>query len=95
MSIDTKTISYVADLARIDISESEASGLTNDLGGILAYVDQIQAIAKGLSDSGKEHILINNTSPDVVQNTPGVYSEDILNEAPGREGDYVLVKKVL
>jgi aspartyl/glutamyl-tRNA(Asn/Gln) amidotransferase C subunit len=93
--MDIKTIEYLAGLSRLDIAESEKEALIKDLGGILAYVDQIQFVTKGLGDFEPEYTKSNIAANDEPLHTGGQYSGAILNCAPGREGDYVVVKKVL
>lgn len=93
--MDIKTIDYLADLARLEIDTNEKEALVKDLGGVLAYVDQIRDIAKNLGDTGTEYLKTNISVDDKPLHVGGQYSESILNEAPGREGDYVVVKKVL
>lgn len=95
MNIDSKTIENLAQLARIEVSDSEKESLTNDLGGVLAYVDQISEIAKNLDDVEPAHQLLNISADDNALNTGNQFSENILNEAPMREGEYLVVKKVL
>lgn len=95
MTMDVKTIEYVANLARINIDESEKDSLVKDLVGVLGYVDQIQLIAKNIKDADIDYTLKNVASIDDYSNEQGIFTDSILNEAPGREGDYVSVKKVL
>lgn len=93
--MDIKTIEYLADLARLDIDASEKESIVKDLGGVLAYVDQISEVAKDLGDTSLESLKTNIAVNDEPAHVGGQYSEQILNEAPGREADYVVVKKVL
>jgi aspartyl/glutamyl-tRNA(Asn/Gln) amidotransferase C subunit len=93
--MDIKTIDYLADLARLGIDANEKEAMVKDLGGVLAYVDQIRDVAKDLGDMDPAYTKSNIAANDEPLNTGGQYSEPILNEAPGREGDYVVVKKVL
>lgn len=93
--MDIKTIDYLADLARLGIDANEKEAMVKDLGGVLAYVDQIRGIANNLGDIELEYLKINIAAHDEPMHVGGQYSEPILNEAPGREGDYVVVKKVL
>ncbi len=93
--MDIKTIDYLADLARLSIDINEKEAMVKDLGGVLAYVDQIREVAKDLGDMDPVYVKSNIAASDESMHTAGQYSEPILNEAPGREGDYVVVKKVL
>jgi len=93
--MDIKTIDYLASLARLEIDDSEKESVARDLAGVLAYVDQIQAVAKNLGNIEPEYLKTNTTSSDHVLNMGGQYTQAILNETPNHEGDYVVVKKVL
>ncbi|MBP6912383.1 MAG: aspartyl/glutamyl-tRNA amidotransferase subunit C [Candidatus Pacebacteria bacterium] len=93
--MDIKTIDYLADLARLGIDANEKEAMVKDLGGVLAYVDQIRGIANNLGDIEPEYLKINIAAHDEPMHVGGQYSDAILNEAPGRETDYVVVKKVL
>jgi aspartyl/glutamyl-tRNA(Asn/Gln) amidotransferase C subunit len=93
--MDIKTIDYLAELARLDMPSSEKESIANDIGGVLVYVDQITEVAKGLGDIGPEYLKSNVSVNDEPLHTGGQYSETILNEAPNREVDYIVVKKVL
>lgn len=95
MKIDIKTIENLANLARIDLPEVEKEILANDLAGVLAYVDQVQGVAKGLLTTESAQTLKNIAANDEALHIGGEYTENILNEAPGREGEYLVVKKVL
>lgn len=93
--MDIKTIEYLANLARLDIAPDEKESLVKDLGGVLAYVDQIQSVAKNLDVLDSEYLKTNTASNDESRHVGGQYSEAILAGAPMREGEYVVVKKVL
>lgn len=93
--MDVKTIEYLANLARLYIASDEKETLVKDLGGVLAYVDQIQSVAKNLDNTESIYLKNNIVSNDEPAHTGGQYTEPILNEAPMREDDYVVVKKVL
>lgn len=93
MTITSKDIKNLAELARIEISESEAEGLTSEIDSILAYIgqtkDAVGDIDKKVSD------LHNVMRDDVVTNKPGQYTDDLLKNAPSKEGNYFKVKKIL
>ena len=92
--IDQKTVTHLADLARMKITPEETARLEKELGSILEYVGALQKVdTKGLSREGMVGILRNIWREDV----PGGEGdrEAILDEAPIREGDYIAVKKVI
>ena len=93
--MDKAELQHHAELARVKISEGELEALRGDLGAILGYVSKIKEVegdARGLDDLGLVH---NVMREDGEPHESGVYSEDLLAEAPQREGNYIKVKKIL
>lgn len=95
MVMDIKTIEYVANLARIEVEDSEKESVAKDLAGVLAYVDQIQAIAKEISNTKPNYLVKNIASEDVYKNEPSQYTDAILDQAPEKDDHFFVVKKVL
>ena len=93
MTITSKDIKNLASLARIEISEEEAERLTPEIDSILGYVGQIKNVVGNIKKEVPK--LHNVMREDVVTNTSRQYTDDILNDAPDREGDYIKVKKIL
>ncbi len=86
-------IKKLADLARIEVSDEEAEGLTSQIDSILGYVGQIQnSTGDAKADVSK---LRNVMRDDVITNNSDEYTEKLLNNAPSREGRYLKVKKIL
>jgi aspartyl-tRNA(Asn)/glutamyl-tRNA(Gln) amidotransferase subunit C len=44
MKVTDKDVSYVADLANLDLTEEERSGMLRDLNSILEYVDRLNEL---------------------------------------------------
>ena len=91
--ITKEDIQNLAGLARMKIADSEAESLTSEIDSILGYVGQIKNITGEVKNVVPE--LHNVLREDVVLNTSGEYTEDLLNNAPAREGNYLKVKKIL
>jgi len=91
--VTIEEIKNLANLARIELPESELESLSKEMGSILDYVSQIQNSAGDIKRVVPE--LHNIMREDVVTNTPGQYTEDILKNAPKKEKDYLVVKKIL
>jgi len=91
--VTKEDIKNLADLARIEMSDSEAEVMTRELDSILGYVGQIQSAAGDLKPSVSKHR--NIMRDDVVTTKEGEYTEKILKNAPGRDGNYLKVKKIL
>lgn len=91
--ITREDIDKLAILARIDISDTEKESLRGDIDSILAYVGQVQNLQV---EVGKDVPVLHNVMrDDVVTHTSSEYTEDLLNLAPAREGNYLKVKKIL
>lgn len=91
--ITKEDIKNLADLARIEVSDAEAEGLTGQIDSILGYVGQI----KDSTGNAEREIprLRNVMREDVVINVDGQYTEKLLNNAPQRDGKFFKVKKIL
>lgn len=94
MTIELKDVEHLAGLARIAVSDSEKEVLRHDLEEILAYVSQVTKVTAEMGEptSGELH---NVMREDINPHEPGIFTEDILSQAPAREGNRVLVKKIL
>ena len=91
--ITKEEIINLANLARIEVSEEEAEKLTTEVDSILVYVAQIK---EALGDFENSTPLLRNVMrEDVVTNSTHGYTEKLLGNAPKREGDYLVVKKIL
>lgn len=98
-SISPKDVKHVAKLARIEITESEESQFSKELSSVLGYIDQLQEVDTQDVEPTYHPVMLNGhdvldniTRPDTV--IPSDKREEILNEAPAREGDFVKVKSV-
>ncbi len=94
MAIELKDVEHLAGLARIAVSDTEKEVLQHDLEEILAYVSQVTKVVATLGEpvTGELH---NVMREDVNPHEPGIFTEEILSQAPSREGNRVFVKKIL
>ncbi len=88
-------IEHLATLARIAVTEEEASALAHDITSILGYVSEIDEITADTVVEKKVGPLFNVMREDGEPHEPNLYTEDLLNLAPERVGQYVQVKKIL
>lgn len=92
-------IKKLADLARIDMSESEMEGLAKDFDPVLAYVGQVQEALKSNDEIAEnktdDYPLHNVMREDVVTNKQGEYTEKIVAEMPDTQDGYLKVKQIL
>lgn len=90
--INKEDIKNLASLARVGIKDDEAVSLTKEIDSILEYVSQIKSFSEELDV--QKPILRNILRDDILTNDPNEYTEDILNNAPKKEGGYVDVKNI-
>jgi aspartyl/glutamyl-tRNA(Asn/Gln) amidotransferase C subunit len=88
----------LADLSRIEVSDKEAEDLTHEFGAILGYVGEISSlvtISEASSKVKEDYPIRNVFRTDSGPHESGIYTEALLKSAPGRDGDYIKVKKIL
>jgi aspartyl-tRNA(Asn)/glutamyl-tRNA(Gln) amidotransferase subunit C len=85
----------IANLARIELAESEAESFTLEISGILTYVDQVKEITGDAPPDKVVGAVYNVMREDGEPHEGGLFTEDLLNLAPKRKGEYVEVKKIL
>lgn len=88
-------IEHLANLARIELGNDEASALAQDITNILGYVSEINEITADMSTEKKVGALYNVMREDGEPHEGGMYTEDLLAAAPERDGRYVKVKKII
>ena len=93
--MEKKDVEHLATLARIALTEGEINSLAKDMTEILGYVSDIKEITGNKEKEKKVGPLYNVMRDDEDPHEPGKYSEDLLNLAPDKEGDYIHVKKIL
>ncbi|HET7397753.1 MAG TPA: Asp-tRNA(Asn)/Glu-tRNA(Gln) amidotransferase subunit GatC [Intrasporangium sp.] len=87
-------VAHLADLARIDLSETELDRMVGELGVILESVATVQqAPIEGVSPMSHPMPLTNVTRPDVV--VPGLSAEEALSGAPEAEQQRFSVPRIL
>lgn len=94
MSVDAATVTKVAHLARIAVTEDETARLTGELNAILGFVEELSAIdVEGVEPMTSVVAMTLRTRPDVV--TAGENVKAVLANAPATEDGYFLVPKVV
>ena len=92
--ITAEDVRKVAKLARLDLPEERIAPYTDQLERILDYVGHLQAVdTEGVPPTTRAVEVVNVTRDDVV--VPTDVREQLLNEAPQREGDFFRVPKIL
>ena len=93
-NISADDVRKVAKLARLDLPEEKIATYTGQLERILDYVDQLQAVdTDGVPATTRAVEVVNVTREDTV--VPTDVREQLLEEAPLREGDFFRVPKIL
>lgn len=88
-------IAHLAALSRIRVSDEELGALQGEFDAILGYVAQINDAVDVAATDPVLPAHANVLRKDEVTNGAGEYTEDLLNAAPKRYGQYVEVKKIL
>lgn len=94
MSVDLATVKRVARLARIAVSDAEATGLQSDLNTILGFVEQLNEVdVAGVEPMTSVVAMAMKQREDVV--AAGGEADKILANAPARDGPFFVVPKVV
>ena len=93
-SIDQTTVKQVARLARIQLSQQQLDGSSRELAEILNYVGQLEQVT--LPDDVEPFFgaieSVNAIRTDEVK--PSVPRDEILENAPGTDGEFYTVPPV-
>ena len=92
--ISSSDVLKVAHLARLELPDDQLETYTAQLEEILSYIDQLQEIdTKNIPPTTRAVEVVNAMREDLVD--VNCSREDILNQAPHREGDFFRVPKIL
>ncbi|KND48669.1 MAG: aspartyl/glutamyl-tRNA(Asn/Gln) amidotransferase, C subunit [Parcubacteria bacterium C7867-005] len=95
--MDREKVIALSKLARVDISQEEAENLAGEFEAILGYVGEVKQAYKG-EDMGtpqSDMALKNILREDAEPHESGLYTKNLLAQAPETEGEYIKVKKIL
>ena len=94
MSVDAATVRRIAQLARIAVTETEVPHLQDELNAMLAFVEQLSEVnVDGVEPMTSVTPMTMKKRPDRV--TDGGIADDVLKNAPARDGHFFLVPKVV
>lgn len=93
--MDLKDIKKLAEMARIDMTDEEMSAMAHEFDGILEYVGQVQEAAKMIPKDEVNFSFTNVARDDVVTNSGGEYTDDIVASFPDSQNKYLKVKQIL
>ena len=95
--ITSQDIDKLAALARIKIDANEKNQLVSEIDAILAYVDTIKkaTAADAKLQNAADFAVRNVMRPDEVATVPETVRQALLSALPEREGDFLVVKKII
>ena len=92
--ISRAEVEHVARLARLELSEADKDRMQGELDGILAYIDKLRALdVEGVPPTTHAVPLTNVMRADEPE--PSLPSEEMLANAPDRNGEYVRVPRII
>jgi len=94
MSVTTKDVAYIAELARLSFSEPEMEKMTNELNAILHYVEKLDEVdTDGVEPLSSIHDQVNVLRDD--EKRESITNEEALMNAPERLDRFFRVPKVI
>ena len=91
--ITIKDVEHVAKLARLDLTEDEKVKFSKQLGDVLKYVDQMNEVdttnVKPMSQAIEFFNVMREDKEEYEQT-----KEELMQNAPDREGDFFKVPKI-
>jgi aspartyl-tRNA(Asn)/glutamyl-tRNA(Gln) amidotransferase subunit C len=94
MSLTPDEVRHIARLARLGLTETDVARFGEQLSGIIDYFEELQRVdVEGIPPTAYPLDLHNVMRDD--EPAPGPESEDVLANAPTREGDFFRVRAIL
>ena len=94
MSVTTKDVAYIAELAKLRFSDDEMLTMTSELNNILHYIEQLNEIdTDGVLPLSSIHDPVNVLREDVE--LPALSSVQVLQNAPDKQDRFFKVPKVI
>jgi aspartyl-tRNA(Asn)/glutamyl-tRNA(Gln) amidotransferase subunit C len=94
MKLTREEVLHIAHLARIALTEEEITRMSEQLSHLLEHFEVLQQVdTEGVSPTAQSVDLQSVMRGDEIK--PSLPQDDVLANAPRREGDYFRVKPVL
>ena len=94
MSLDPATVRRIARLSRLRIDDEQVARMQGDLNGILGWIEQLAEVdVDGVEPLTGAAMMAMRLREDVV--TDGNLQEEVLSNAPDRDGPFYTVPKVV
>ncbi|GAB5410858.1 MAG: Asp-tRNA(Asn)/Glu-tRNA(Gln) amidotransferase subunit GatC [Balneolaceae bacterium] len=94
MSVSEKEVRYVANLARLQLSEEDVKNIALDMNKVLGYMDLLNELDTS-SIAPLEHVIEMNSRLRKDEARPTISHDDALKNAPDADSDYFRVPKVI
>jgi len=94
MQVDEKTVRRIARLARIKITDEEASSLESELSQILNWVEQLEEVDTANVEP-MTRVVAQSLKKREDKVTDGEIADDIVKNAPMVDDHYFVVPKVV
>lgn len=94
MSVTEKEIRYIANLAKLHLSEEEVKSLTGDMNNILDYMDLLNEVDT-TDVQPLDHVIEMDSRLRKDEAKEPLSHEDALKNAPDADSDYFRVPKVI
>lgn len=92
--IEKEQLAKLALLARVTLSDEEEGAFRSDIEAILGYIKEIENVRIKNTDSVVDAVH-NVFRDDGEAHESGIFTTELLDAAPQREGDYIKVKRIL
>ncbi len=97
--MDIKDVEDLAELAKLELTQEEKEKILSDMGGILAYVKQIEDVdlpmQPGVGEMDVEYEHRNIWREDDVSESDDSSCNLIIKQFPDSQDNFVKVKKIL
>ncbi|OIN97564.1 asparaginyl/glutamyl-tRNA amidotransferase subunit C [Candidatus Desantisbacteria bacterium CG1_02_38_46] len=94
MKIDKKTVEYIANLARLALTEKEKESFTGQLDKILNYIDKLNALDTSNIEPTFHAVPLKNVFRD-DEVKPSLTQERALAMAPEKDRNYFKVPRII
>jgi aspartyl-tRNA(Asn)/glutamyl-tRNA(Gln) amidotransferase subunit C len=94
MPLDEATVARIASLARIEVPQAELAPLAGELSHIQGWIEQLDEVDTADAQPMTSVVAMRLAWRD-DKVTDGDKAEEILGNAPERQGDYFVVPKVV
>ena len=92
--ITRKDVIYIANLARLALSEEEIEQFTEQIGKILEYMEKLSSADTSAAGIYSNRVSLNNVWREDLA-VASLQAEDILSNAPESEAGFFKVNKVI